>query len=95
MNEMEQLIRSNEGWYETGLLRRVGHPALPRNEKGSLARLLTLLKKLKRQPELYQEKKGCHQRLSESRNRRTSLVRCNALWEGILHPTWSSCSRAS
>ena len=47
----EQLVRSSEDWYETGLLWRVGHPALPTNERGSLARLSTLLKKLKREPD--------------------------------------------
>ena len=51
----EQLTRSKEGWYETGLLWKVGHPTLSTNEKGSLARLSTLLKKLKRQPDLYQD----------------------------------------
>ena len=34
----EQLTRSDEGWYETRLLWKVGHPALSTNEKGSLAR---------------------------------------------------------
>ena len=51
----EQLTRSKEGWYETGLLWKVGHPMLSTNENGSLARLSTLLKKLKRQPDLYQD----------------------------------------
>ena len=51
----EQLTRSKEGWYETGLLWKVGHPTLSTNEKGSLARLSALLKKLKRQPDLYQD----------------------------------------
>ena len=51
----EQLTRSNEGWYETGLLWKVGHPMLPTNEKGSLARLSTLLKKMRCQPDLYQD----------------------------------------
>ena len=36
----EQLTRSDEGWYETGLLWKEG-PALSTNEKGSLARLST------------------------------------------------------
>ncbi len=49
----EQLTRSNDGWYETGLLWKVGNPTLSANKKGSLSRLCTLLKKLKRQPELY------------------------------------------
>ena len=51
----KQLTRCDEGWYETRHLWKVGHPALPTKGKGSLARLSTLLKKLKRRPELYQD----------------------------------------
>ena len=51
----DQLMRSKDRWYETGLLWKIGHPTLPTNEKGSLARLSTLLKNLRRQPELYQD----------------------------------------
>ena len=32
----EQLVRHPEGWYETGLLWKAGHPSLPNNQKGSL-----------------------------------------------------------
>ena len=51
----QQLVRSDEGWYETGLLWKTGHPPLPTNEKGSLARLSSLLRKLSRNPDLYQD----------------------------------------
>ena len=51
----QQLVRSDEGWYETGLLWKTGHPPLPTNEKGSLARLSSLLRKLRRNPDLYQD----------------------------------------
>lgn len=44
----EQLQRSPEGWYETGLPWRSNHPPLPSNEIGSLQRLNGLTKKLKR-----------------------------------------------
>ncbi len=42
----EQLIRSPEGWYETGLPWRANHPPLQNNERGSIRRLGNLLKKL-------------------------------------------------
>ena len=45
----EQLLRDEEGWYETGLPWRGGHPALPNNREGSLRRLAILNKKLERQ----------------------------------------------
>jgi hypothetical protein len=35
----EQLVRNEQGWYETGLLWKGNHPNLPNNEKGSLRRL--------------------------------------------------------
>lgn len=44
----EQLQRSPEGWYETGLPWRSNHSPLPSNEIGSLQRLNGLTKKLKR-----------------------------------------------
>ena len=46
----EQLIRSDEGWYKTGLLWKTRHPQLPNNKMGSLGRLSNLVKRLKRQP---------------------------------------------
>ena len=48
----EQLIRSDEGWYETGLSWKPRHPQLPNNKMGSLGRLSNLVKRLKRQPML-------------------------------------------
>jgi len=44
----EQLQRSLEGWYETGLPWRGNHPELPTNEQGSLRRLSSLTRKLQR-----------------------------------------------
>ena len=42
----EQLVRHEEGWYETGLPWRGNHPLLPNNKEGSLRRLACLNKKL-------------------------------------------------
>lgn len=42
----EQLVRHEEGWYETGLPWRGNHPVLPNNKDGSLRRLASLNKKL-------------------------------------------------
>ena len=44
----EQLQRSAEGWYETGLPWRSNHPELSSNKSGSLRRLDGLTKTLKR-----------------------------------------------
>ena len=44
----EQLTRSPEGWYETGLPWKGNHPTLPTNEEGSQRRLKSLLLRLKR-----------------------------------------------
>ena len=44
----EQLVRDNQGWYETGLPWRGNHPQLPNNERGSIRRLDNLVKKLER-----------------------------------------------
>jgi hypothetical protein len=46
----EQLSRSDEGWYETGLIWKQGHGPLPSNEHGSLKRLENVVKKLRRDP---------------------------------------------
>ena len=43
----EQLCRSEQGWYESGLLWKAG---LPTNERGSIRRLENLVKKLRREP---------------------------------------------
>ena len=42
----EQLVRHPEGWYETGLPWKGGHPPLPNNKAGSLSRLAQLQPKL-------------------------------------------------
>ena len=44
----EQLTRSPEGWYETGLPWRGNHPSLPKNEAGSLKRLESMIRKLEK-----------------------------------------------
>jgi hypothetical protein len=44
----EQLQRSPEGWYETGLPWRSNHPTLDSNKTGSLQRLQSLTRKLQR-----------------------------------------------
>ena len=44
----EQLVRSEQGWYETGLPWKGDRSALPNNENGSLQRLRTLTRKLQR-----------------------------------------------
>ena len=46
----EQLCRSEQGWYESGLLWKAGHDCLPTNERGSIRRLKNLVKKLRREP---------------------------------------------
>ena len=45
----EQLVRHEEGWYETGLPWRGNHPLLPNNKEESLRRIACLSKKLERQ----------------------------------------------
>ena len=47
---VEQLQRTKEGWYQTGLLWKQGHGPLPTNEQASKKRLEYLLRKLDRQP---------------------------------------------
>jgi len=42
----EQLVRAEEGWYETGMPWRGNHPPLPSNKQGSLRHLNSLNKKL-------------------------------------------------
>ena len=46
----EQLCRSEQGWYESGLLWKAGHDCLPTDERGSIRRLENLVKKLRREP---------------------------------------------
>ena len=46
----KQLVRSPEGWYETGLLWKGNHSLLPDNKHGSLRRLQNLGRKLEKQP---------------------------------------------
>ena len=46
----EQLVRSPEGWYQTGLLWKGNHPPLADYQHGSLRRLQSLARKLEQQP---------------------------------------------
>lgn len=48
----EQLVRNQDGSYETGLLWKGNHPPLASNKNGSLKRLDNLVKKLDRQPNM-------------------------------------------
>ena len=57
-----QLQGSIEGWYETGLMWKIGHPPLTNNRAAILARLSNLLNKLKRNPELFVE---CDNKINE------------------------------
>ena len=67
----EQLERSPVGWYETRLLWKGNHPALPSNEAGSKRRLEQLIRKLERNGQ-YQEYDSIIQQ---------------QLHEGIIEPT--------
>ena len=51
----EQLGRDETGCYETNLLRKVNSPELPTNKLGSLCCLESLLKRLKKDLELFQQ----------------------------------------
>ena len=51
----EQLTRSSEGWYQTGLPWKANQPALANNEAGSLRRLNNLTKRLEKQPEVLEK----------------------------------------
>ena len=51
----DQLIQHPDGWYETGLLWKLGHADLENNKAGSLGRLSSLLRKLKQNPSLFDQ----------------------------------------
>ena len=51
----EQLTRNKDGRYETSLLWKAGHGSLPTNERGSLKRLNSLVRKLEKDPELLEK----------------------------------------
>lgn len=51
----EQLSRNEDGRYETNLLWKPGHGTLPTNERGSIKRLDSLVKKLVREPEQFEK----------------------------------------
>ena len=49
----KQLKRGKEGWYETGLVWKEGDLPLNNNKNGSLGRLKSLVRNLKRDTEIY------------------------------------------
>ena len=51
----EQLVRSPEGWYETGLFWKGNHLTLPYNKQESLKRLDDLMRKLEKQAGMLQK----------------------------------------
>lgn len=51
----EQLRRDPEGWYETGLLWKLGHKQLNDNKEASIGRFNNLTSKLKRDPKLLED----------------------------------------
>ena len=61
----EQLTRSSDGWYETGLPWRGRHNPLPNNEQGSLKRLSNLTKRLQRQQLTDAYEKVIYEQLAE------------------------------
>ena len=52
----EQLMRHDEGWYETGLPWHGNHPPLPNNKNGSIRRLQSLVLKLESKNQMAQYK---------------------------------------
>ena len=52
---IEQLDRSEEGCYESGLLRKPGHGRLLTNKHGSVVRLQGLVRKLQREPDMIEK----------------------------------------
>ena len=61
----EQLQRSPEGWYETGLPWRSNHPTLKSNKTGSLRRLQSLTRKLQRDGHMEQYDKVIREQWEE------------------------------
>ena len=51
----DQLGKNEEGWYETNIMWKQFSPALPSNKTGSLGRLGSLLRKLRKAPKLLQQ----------------------------------------
>ena len=51
----DQLTKSQEKWYETGLLWKPGVDSLPNNKARSLARLSELIQRLEKNPQLYEQ----------------------------------------
>ena len=80
---MEQLDRSEEGWYESGLLWKPGHGRILTKKHGSIARLEGPVRKLQREPGMsdkYDEiiqgqlKEGIIERVVEEPNERVFYI---------------------
>jgi hypothetical protein len=51
----EQLVRTPDDWYKTGLLWKGNHPPLANNKEGSIKRLESLVRKLDKQPDMLEK----------------------------------------
>ena len=80
----DQLERSPEGWYQTGLIWKVWIPDLPNNELGSKARL-KLARRLEKQLQIC----GNNKKAGERRNNWESTREVNS--KRVLRTSQSSC----
>ena len=85
----EQLSRSPEGWYKTGLPWRGSHNPLPDNEQGSLRRLANLIEVAAQRT--YRRLRKRNQRAASRGNHRTSTASTRR--EDILHSTQACRAR--
>ena len=76
----EQLTRSSDGRYETELPWKGDHPPLPNNQNGSLLRLNSLLRKLRRTDMLAQYDAVIREQLEEGVVEQKTLRRQNFEW---------------
>ena len=67
----EQLRRSEEGWYETGLPLKGNHPTLPNNKEGSLRRQASLVRKLEKNGSMDDYNAVIQEQLAEGIEERT------------------------
>ena len=72
-------MRSKEGWYETKLPWKANHPELPNNKEGSLGLLNSLVKRLQKNPELFEKydviiKDQLTEGIVENRNNDLTLI---------------------
>ena len=62
---VDRLQRHPEGFYETPLIWKVGHPTLGNNKAGRLLRLKSLLEKLKKELEIFEQYDNIKQQIAE------------------------------